>query len=1461
MSRSSARSLGRESRHMSNPYATKGFPTHAIAVIGMAGRFPGAPDIESYRRLIANGVDAFQAFSDAEMDVASVPDALRRDPAYVRGGVHLADADMFDAGFFGMSPREAQILDPQHRLFLECCWEALETAGYAREPAQRAVGVYAGCSMNTYLLAHILRSPQLTEAVGGYQLMLANDKDFLCTRASYQFDLRGPSMTLQTACSTSLVAVVEACRALARGECDIALAGGVSITFPQRAGYLYQESMILSPDGRCRPFDADARGTRPGAGAGIVVLKRLADALADRDSICGVIRGAAVNNDGAAKAGFTAPSVDGQVEAIVAALALAATPARSIGYIETHGTGTPLGDPIEIAALKRAFRIDTSDVGFCRLGAVKANLGHLDAAAGVAGLIKALLVLQSDAIPPLVNFKRVNPALDIERSPFLLSGEAAPWMVEGPRRAGVSSFGIGGTNAHVVLEQAPALAAAAPVRPTRLLVLSARHKEELDALGDRMADALADASEADLANAEWTLQAGRRDFPHRRAIVGVDRQSLLKDLHAKRGATGHHEGGLRPVAFLFSGQGGQHPGMAAGLYRAESVFRAAFDACADIAARWMEEDLRKLVFKGDSKTLSQTAIAQPALFATSYALSRLWASWGVRPSAMLGHSIGEYAAACIAGVFSLEHALKVVVARGRLMQDMPPGAMAAVNLPLNEAQARIDAADLEIAAENGPDLCVVSGRVDAIDAFVKQLEAESVSARRLRVSHAFHSRMMEPVMKAFEQVVANVQRHVPALPYVSNVTGDWITAEQAVDPAYYAEHLRRPVRFDAGLNAVIDAFPDAALLEVGPARALATLARNSLPSNAATRVVESSPRPDQADQDAATILAAAGKLWTLGALDAPARLNEAAGLLRIALPTYPFNRKRHWVDPSHAPATALPPSALAVGVNHFAITWKRSEEAPAASLHARWLLVEPQASSRGDVLLSALRDAGADAARVSDAADIDKPSEVSGAILLGPMTTAGPAEARRAYHTLVAVAQKLETWNRATPCRILVGGQGLVRVLDERIRDPYAALVFGPVLALQRECPGLRLRYVDVDAEASLAKALTFEARDASSGQFSAWRRGVRFVRDIAPLASPQPASAASALPAGAVVMVFGGLGAIGRAIAGELAQTLQARIIFISRGADAGVKASAIAEIRRLGGDALVFEGDMADPAAVRAMATSAKQAFGALDAVIHAAGSSGVGDIAFFTKDADFDNVVRPKLEGIEAITEALREEPLALFLATGSISGVSGYPGLSAYCGANAVLNAFVESEVLPTAWRRTLCIGWGQWRDIGMAARLLDDQADTDLVDLQKRQQIPPDQALGALTALVAGERAHAIVAMGDVRTEVAAQQAASEAGSVSDKVSLLATTIFETVEERQLAEIWAGLLGVEAFGPDDDFFVFCGHSLLATRVIARIGAVSDARLTLRDVFEAPTIRKLAERMTAARDGKDREEVVL
>ena len=641
------------------------------------------------------------------------PASLRSDKQFVRKGTTLEGAELFDAGFFGVSPREAQILDPQHRIFLECAWEALEHAGYAPGATQKTVGVYAGSSMNTYLFAQILRDPALIDAVGGYQLMLGNDKDFLCTRVSYKLDLRGPSMNVQTACSTSLVAVEVACRALQNGECDMALAGGVSVSFPQRAGYLYQDGMIFSPDGHCRPFDAAAAGTRAGAGAGIVVLKRLADALADRDTIHAVIRGAAINNDGAGKAGYTAPSIDGQVEVIATAQALAGVDPRSISYIEAHGTATPLGDPIEIAALTRVFRAATSDIGFCRLGSLKANLGHLDAAAGVAGLIKTVLALKHREFPPLVNFRSPNPQLDLERSPFTAIAEASAWPGgESPRRAGVSSFGIGGTNAHVVLEEAPAIASAASRRDQHLLVLSARTETALEQATTNLADFLEGRPDVSLPDVEWTLQIGRKAFAHRRALVAQDVAQAVQALRQPRQApvlTAVHEGGTRPVAFLFSGQGGQHAGMGAALYDSEPQYRDAVDRCAALLEPHLGLDIRTIIFASDGDSLvNETRYAQPALFCTEYALAMLWMQWGVSPHAMIGHSIGEYVAAHLAGVFSLADAVAVVATRGRLMQALPAGTMAAVHLPASELASRVGGG-VEIAAENAPGLCTISG--------------------------------------------------------------------------------------------------------------------------------------------------------------------------------------------------------------------------------------------------------------------------------------------------------------------------------------------------------------------------------------------------------------------------------------------------------------------------------------------------------------------------------------------------------------------------------------------------------------------------------------------------------------------------------------------------------------------------------------------------------------------------------
>jgi len=764
------------------------YPTHAVAIVGFSGRFPGARNLPEFWQNIRNGVETLESFTDAQLAAARVEAPLRANPAYVKRGTVLEGADLFDANFFGYSPREAQIIDPQQRIFLECAWEALEHAGYSAPSDRYTVGMYAGQGINMYL-GVIAADPALMAAVGGYQLMLGNDKDFLCTRSSYKLDLRGPSLTVQTACSTSLVSVVLACRALARNECDIALAGGVAVPFPQDSGYLYQEGMILSPDGHCRPFDVGAAGTRPSAGCGIVVLKRLSEAIADRDTIHAVIRGAAINNDGAGKAGFTAPSVDGQAEVIAMAHALAGVESRSIGYVEAHGTGTPLGDPIEIAALTQAFRATTEDVGFCRLGSLKANLGHLDTAAGVAALIKAVLVLKHRELPPLVNFTRPNPQLALETSPFLASSVAEPWQgSDHPRRAGVSSFGMGGTNAHVVLEEAPASPAAlagAAISPkgAHLLAFSARTTTALESMTSGLARHLEAHPDINLEDVEWTLHVGRRTFAHRRALAVRDVSQALEALaHPQRlpVVTGVHDGGDRPVAFLFSGQGSQYAGMGASLHESEPVFAAAVDRCAGLLQRHLDLDIRDVLLSRDpAAAINETRLAQPALFVIEYALAQLWQSCGVHPSAMLGHSIGELVAAHLAGVMSLEDALAVVAARGRLMQALPPGSMAAVQLGASELQSRL-LPGVEIAARNAPGLCTISGPKEPVAAMLAQLQQGGIESRALHTSHAFHSAMMEPVLEPFTRLLEGLSLAAPTIPYVSNVTGTCITAAQAI---------------------------------------------------------------------------------------------------------------------------------------------------------------------------------------------------------------------------------------------------------------------------------------------------------------------------------------------------------------------------------------------------------------------------------------------------------------------------------------------------------------------------------------------------------------------------------------------------------------------------------------------------------------------------------------------------------
>ncbi len=905
---------------MSNDGSLTSAPTD-IAIIGLACRLPGADGPEQLWRNLREGVESISFLTEEELREAGVPPAVYGAPNYVRAHGVLEGSDLFDAGFFGYAPREAEVIDPQQRLFLECAWEALESAGYDPSRTPRETGVFAGGTMSGYLLALYPHRDRL-ESIGIDTNLLAvgNDKDSLAPRVSYKLDLRGPAVTVQTACSTSLVAVHLACQSLLSGETDLALAGAVSATVPMKSGYLHQEGGILSPDGHCRSFDARAAGTVFGCGLGIVVLKRLADALADGDTIQAVIKGSAVNNDGASKAGFTAPSVPGQAEVIAEALANAGLPAEAIGMLEAHGTATALGDPVEVAALTRVFRRDTQRTGFCALGSIKTNIGHLEAAAGIAGLLKAVLAVREGEIPPSLHFDRPSPQIDFEASPFFVPTGPVPFP-PGPRRAGISSFGFGGTNAHVVIEEPPAPQPAAPPRrPWQLLALSARSAPAAGEAAALLARHFAEHPETDLADAAWTLQTGRQPLEHRRALAcrtAAEAREGLVD--PGRLAAGAFDGRERQVCFLFPGQGAQHSGMAREIFRGEPAFREEIERCAALFGRHLDldVDLATVLDPGPdapadlADRLVRTELAQPALFTVEVALARLLASWGVRPRALLGHSLGEYVAAHLAGVLSLEDAVALVAARARLMAGLPPGDMVAVPLPESEI-APLLGAGLSLAAVHGEGLCVVSGPPEEAERLLAALAERGVEGGKLHISHAFHSGMMDPILPAFEAEVRKIRLQAPRLPFVSNVTGRWITAAEATDPAYWARQLRSTVRLGDGIGALLGR-PGAALLEVGPAQALSSVARQHPARTPAHAVHSTLPHPKDPRDAQGTLLQAVGGLWAAGVEVDWRALHEGERRRRVPLPTYPFERRRYWIDvsalpaPAGAPALAAPP--------------------------------------------------------------------------------------------------------------------------------------------------------------------------------------------------------------------------------------------------------------------------------------------------------------------------------------------------------------------------------------------------------------------------------------------------------------------------------------------------------------------------------------------------------------------------
>ncbi|WP_412538157.1 SDR family NAD(P)-dependent oxidoreductase [Longispora sp. K20-0274] len=1307
-----------------------------IAVIGMACRLPGAGSLAQFWRNLVEGVDATRDFTLDEQRAMGAPEDEVSDPAFVPTAHVLDEMESFDAQLFGISRREAELRDPQHRLFLELAHTTLEDAGYDPARYDGEIGVYGGVGADEYQWRNIRRNPSVLGSSGSLSILTGTHPDYLATHVSHNLGLRGPSLTLHTACSTTLVAFHIACEALRNGECDMALTGGASIELPHGIGFLYTEGGIISADGRTRTFDASATGTLWGSGGGAVLLKRLSDAIADGDHIRAVVRGSAVNNDGANKVSFSAPSMEGQAIVVAQALGVSGVDPRTITYVEAHGTATALGDPIEVSALSSVFSQDTDDLGWCGIGSVKSNIGHLGPVAGIAGVIKTVLAIEHGLIPPSLHFETPNPKLALETSPFYVNAALARWQPAGvPRRAGVSSFGIGGTNAHAVLEQAPPVELRDPAdRPTHLVQLSAKTPTALTALTERLAEHLVAHPELDLADVAYTLRVGRRDLPHRVAVTAgstADAAAALGDRKRRLAATGPAQ--AHRVAFLFSGQGAQYVGMGAQLYRTEPVFRRSVDECLGILGGDLGRELRALLLDGgDAARLNQTEVTQPALFVVEYSLAKLWASWGVTPAGMIGHSIGEYVAATVAGVFHLADALRLVAARGRLMQSMPSGSMLAVRLDEAELAARLPEG-LSIATVNGPAACVVAGPTPLVEEFAARLDADGVGSKALRTSHAFHSPMMEPILAEFHQLVAAVERRAPQAAFLSNLTGDWISPGDATDPSYWARHLREAVRFGDCVSRLL-ADGDWLLVECGPGRQLAGLARMHTPKGGIAPLA-SLPAPGEPKSDLETLYATAGQLWACGvALDG---FGDTAR--RVPLVPYPYERKRYWIEPTVADFTAVAPAPSgprAVEQWYTVPVWRQEAPTTSGAAPEKCLLF-----ALDDELAAGLRAAGTDVVvvrpgaafartedgytvRPAEPGDYDLlvadglPSRVVHAWALAGAPAAGdPAAAWEAqdlgFFSLLALAQAIAAAQLTTHVDVVT--RGTQDVTGGDATRPEHATVAGIAKVVPLEYPGLTVRHLDAADATRPAELVTEICRD-PAGPAVALRAGRRWVQEYEPVAVP---AGGAGLREEGVYLVTGGLGGLGITLAEDLALRFRARLVLLARSPlpaeedwdrhvaihgtsdRSGRAIAAIRRMRQAGAEVLVCDTDVTDAAALSVVRERTLAAYGRLDGIIHAAGVAG-GGMAEVKERAAAEAVLAPKVLGTLALHRAFGDLPMDFVALFSSVTAVTGGFGQVDYCAANSFLDSYARGA---HGWNAPVtAFNWGGWLEVGMAAEI-------------------------------------------------------------------------------------------------------------------------------------------------------------
>lgn len=1443
-------------------------PQNAVAIVGMAGRFPASRDVEEFWQNLRNGRDCISRLTTEELLRDGVEESLIRNERFVPAGGVLEDIDLFDAEFFGISPREAESMDPQQRIFLEVVLHALEDAGCDPDRIN-SIGVYAGSRLSGYWL-RLLNKPDFMKSMGWHQVAAGNDKDFLATQTSFRFNLRGPSANVQAACSTSLLATALACDALMLRQCDVAVAGAASVAVPQKTGYVFQQSGIASPDGLCRPFDAGANGSVLGNGVAAVVLKRVEDAIADGDRIYAMIRSTAVNNDGGTKSSFAAPSVQGQAEVVAEALKRAGVKPHEIDYIEAHGTATAIGDPMEVAALARVFGNDSLREKPCGIGSVKGNVGHLDPAAGVTSLIKVALALHHNEIPPSIHFEQPNPAINFDAAGMRVvnTSEAFPRRAT-PRRCGVSSFGIGGTNVHAVLEEAPLRTEATSDYPSHLLILSAKSDAALAAMETGLADHLAANPDVPLENVAFTLATGRRQFSHRRAVASATHEEAVSALRK------HVQSSFAPdreVFFLFPGQGTQRIGMGRELYRHEPVYRDAIDAVADFASGYIDFDLRKLltidsVENDKQPDIEQTEVAQPLIFGVDYAMAQLWLTWGVQPLGMLGHSLGELVAACIARVMSLEDAVMMVCRRGQLMQKMSKGAMLAVYLSADEARSFEDG-EIRLAALNAPKLQTLSGSIEAINALAERLASENIEFRRLRTSHAFHHRSMDPASQEWLEVIRDLKLNAPELPFLSNITGDWITTEQATDPEYWASTLISPVKFSACVTKLLQS-PQPVLIECGPGTALAPLILSQY-GDSNPVVVSSMSHDSNVKSDLVSIQEALGTIWQAGVEVNWANVWKDRIKQKVSLPSYPFQRKRYWIDGPLIGSVSRQSPVVTRNVyeNIYAPSWQPAAiPARSEKQGGIWLVLSDE-TGLGSALCDRLKAAGNRAVEVKHGVSTDDIEKVISALdstddgvrivncwtmqptLNGLTIERANVGVESGFIVPLVMLQAVARAGRHVVSVDAITSR-LFRILADEVPDPTFAPALGITRVLPQEMAGAYARLIDIEPPASSVQAVflieqlaTELMSEATGSLVIAYRSGVRLIQSFDRVTLPAPTVLKQRIRRGGTYIITGGFGGIGGVLARLLASTGNVHIVLISRRGldDAGKKL--VAELEAAGATVMTAAVDVSDLKQTERMVQNVQERFGRVNGVVHTAGIAGGGLLLSRTSDAA-RNVFAPKVQGTIAMIGAVLAHRPDFFVLCSSFSAVAGGPGQADYCAANAFLDAvaaYGRAMGLPIT-----TVNWPAWRDVGMAASMTAPRGLEAVWQSSLAAGVTPSEGAGLFASVLASELTQVIIPPLQVAAETPAPPAPAQSQDrkIRPPAPVASTEEnLDTVLETRLANIWSQALGLENVKPGDNFFTLGGHSLMALQIVSSIREQFPVKLDLIDVLETPTLHEFA-----------------